>query len=254
MNSMTRRVTAIFTDRTAAERAADALVDLGAVRHEISLLTRHGEQPVSESHHDSVVEPAREVGDEGAPLTTTDEEHVAEGATTGAAVGAVVGLAAGLMTLLVPGFGLVMAAGPLAWALGGAAGATAAGAVAGGVYGALQDLGIDEAAAHGYHARLQSGDTLLSARVPLLPEEQIRAVLMEHGAEEVTLAPTSEAPAEAEVAPAVPAPTTFPPADPAVGPTVVPPVVGAAPVPPQPSDDTLLDEEEEIERAGSRRV
>lgn len=257
MQSMTRRVTALFDERADAERAADALVDLGAVRHEISLLAHHRDEALTERPHDSLVEPAREVGDEGAPLTTTDEQHAMEGAAAGAAIGAAVGLTAGVMTLLVPGFGLMLAAGPLAWALGGAAGATAAGAVAGGVYGALEDLGIEETAARGYEERLRSGATLLSARVPLLPEEQIRAVLVEHGADEVTFGPAPEVYAEEDVAPAVPAPTTFPPADPAMGPTLTPPPAGVAPVPPPPSyvrsDEEMLDEEEEPERSVGRR-
>jgi hypothetical protein len=257
MESMTRRVTAIFAERADAEQAADALVDLGAVRHEISLLSRAGDAPAVDRHDDSLVEPAREVGDEGAPLTTTDEETTAEGAATGAAVGAVVGLTAGLATLLVPGFGLVLAAGPLAWALGGAAGAVAAGAVAGGVYGALRDLDIDETAARGYEERLRRGDVLLTARVPLLPEEQIRAVLVEWNAEDVNFAPAPGAAVEEEVLPSVPAPTTFPLADPAVGPTLPPPLVGATPAGAARDDhlaDTLLDEEEEDRaRPGEQR-
>jgi len=257
MQSMTRQITALFADRADAERAADALVDLGTVRHEISLLWRQGSEEGAQQREDTLVEPAREVGDEGAPLTTTDEQHTVDGAAAGAAIGAAVGLAAGLMTLMVPGFGLVLAAGPLAWALGGAAGATAAGAVAGGVYGALQDLGIDETAARGYEERLRSGDTLLNARVPLLPEEQIRAVLSEHGAHEIRFGPAPEAAPEEPVAPAVPAPTTFPPADPAVGPTLTSPPAGVAPVPPPPpyvrTDEEDL-EEEEPERAAGRRL
>jgi hypothetical protein len=264
---MTRRVTAVFPDRADAERAADALMDLGAARHEISLLSRHGDEPVAAERHDSIIEPAREVGDDGAPLTTTDEQSTAEGAATGAAVGAAVGLAAGAAMLLVPGFGLVLAAGPLAWALGGAAGAAAAGAVAGGVYGALQDLGVEETTARGYEERLREGGMLLSARVPMLPEEQIRAVLVEHGAEDVHFAapPASggypaAATLEEEIEPAVPAPTTFPPADPAVGPTMPPSPAGTAPMPPPPvherTDDAWAEEEEEEqeqERTPGRR-
>jgi hypothetical protein len=257
MESMTRRVTAIFAERADAERAAEALVDLGAVRHEISLLSRHGDEPGTKQRHDSIVEPAREVGDEGAPLTTTDEQHTVDGAAAGAAIGAAVGLTAGLVTLVVPGFGLVLAAGPLAWALGGAAGATAAGAVAGGVYGALQDLGIDETMARGYEERLRGGDTLIAARVPLLPEEQVRAVLVEHGADEVAFSPAPEASAEETVEPAVPAPTTFPPADPAVGPTISPPQAGVAPVPPVTTygqtDEEAWDESETPEPSTGRR-
>jgi uncharacterized protein YjbJ (UPF0337 family) len=190
---MARRVTATFDSREAAERAAAALVDLGADRDHISTLARgeSGTTDTSEMGHregDHVIEPAREVGDSGAALTTTDEHDATQGAATGAALGAVAGIAAGLASLLGPGFGLVTAGGALAWALGGAAGATAAGAVAGGVYGGLRDIGIEDQHARTYEERVRSGDVLLTAVVPNMDAESIRSVLEEHGAEHVTFA------------------------------------------------------------------
>jgi uncharacterized protein YjbJ (UPF0337 family) len=188
-----RRVTATFDSREAAERAAAALVDLGADREQISTLARgeSGTADTSGMAHregDHMIEPAREVGDSGAALTTTDEHDATQGAATGAALGAVAGIAAGLASLLVPGFGLVTAGGALAWALGGAAGATAAGAVAGGVYGGLRDIGIEDQHARTYEERVRSGDVLLTAVVPNMDAESIRSVLEEHGAEYVTFA------------------------------------------------------------------
>jgi uncharacterized protein YjbJ (UPF0337 family)/uncharacterized membrane protein len=192
---MAERVAAIFDTREAAQRAADALADLGADREHISLLARGDEgtvasrtAPLGERDRDDFVEPAREVGDTGAPLTTADEDDTAAGAATGAAIGAVAGLAAGAMALMVPGFGLVLAAGPLAWALGGAAGATAAGAIAGGVYGGLRDIGIEEPYARSYEERIRGGDVLLTALVPSIAEERVLDILAEHGAEDVSFA------------------------------------------------------------------
>ena len=189
---MAQRVTAIFDDRADAERAADALVDLGADRGQISLLASGQEgmvhtAPVSglEDHH-SVIEPAREVGDSGAPLTTADEPDAAQGAATGAAIGAVVGIAAGLAALFVPGFGLVTVAGPLYWALGGAIGTAAAGAVAGGVYGSLRDIGIPEHHARSYEERIRGGHVLMTAVVPTLDQERIRDILAEYGGEDIS--------------------------------------------------------------------
>lgn len=190
---MAERVAAIFPTREAAERAADALEDLGADRAHISLLARGDEPlptpaPASMRQDEEFVEPAREVGDEGAPLTTTDEDEVASGAATGAALGAVAGLAAGAMALLVPGFGLVLAAGPLAWALGGAAGTAAAGAVAGGIYGGLRDVGIADTHARGYEERIRGGDVLLTALIPSIAEARALDILAEYGAEDVSFA------------------------------------------------------------------
>jgi uncharacterized membrane protein len=189
---MAQRVTAIFRNHEAAERAASALVELGAEDEHISMLAPGEQGPVASaaamSHQGEheFVEPAREVGDTGAALTTTDEQDAAKGAATGAAIGAVAGIAAGLAALMVPGFGVIMAAGPLSWAIGGAVGTAAAGAVVGGVYGGLRDIGIDETAARGYEERLRKGDVLLTALIPPLSEDRVREALNEHNAEDIS--------------------------------------------------------------------
>jgi len=189
---MAQRVTAIFISQEAAERAAGALTDLGAEDEHISMLAPGEQGPfastaaMSHQGEHQFVEPAREVGDSGAALTTTDEEDAARGAATGAAIGAVAGIAAGLAVLMVPGFGVIMAAGPLAWAIGGAVGTAAAGAVVGGVYGGLRDIGIDETAARGYEERLRQGGVLLTALIPPMSEDRVRKVLSEHHAEDIS--------------------------------------------------------------------
>lgn len=189
---MAQRVTAIFTNREDAERAADALVSMGADRSAISTVVRHaGDMPGDVTanqvpHHDHAVEPARDVGDAGAALTTSDPGDTAKGAEAGAVLGAIAGIAAGAAMLAVPGFGLILAAGPLSWAIGGAVGATIGGAVAGGVYGHLRDIGIDEIQARAYEQRLRGGDILMTALVPGLMESRVRDVLVEQNAEDVT--------------------------------------------------------------------
>jgi uncharacterized protein YjbJ (UPF0337 family) len=187
---MAQRVTAIFTNREDAERTADALVALGADRSHISTVVRHEDRPVDTAtarpHSEHLIEPAREVGDAGAPLTTTDEPDAARGAAAGAVIGAVAGILAGAAMLAVPGFGLVLAAGPLSWAIGGAVGATVGGAVAGGVYGSLRDIGISEPHARAYEERIRGGDVLMTALLPNLDEPRVRSVLAEHHAEDVT--------------------------------------------------------------------
>jgi uncharacterized membrane protein len=189
---MAQRVAAVFGSREAARRAADALSYLGADREQISMLARGDEGAVATTtaaeRHESeeMIAPAREVGDSGAALTTTDAEDVAQGAAAGAVLGAVAGVAAGLAVLMVPGFGLVAGAGPLLLGLGGAS--AAAGAVAGGVYGGLRDLGIEEQYARGYEERIRSGDVLLTAIIPATAEDDVLDVLAEHGAEDVSFA------------------------------------------------------------------
>jgi len=177
---MAQRVAAVFPTRDAAERAADALADLGADRGHISIVARGPDgqaatSPAGTAPSEHIVEPAREVGDSGAALTTSDPGDAAKGAT----IGAVAGLAAGLLALTVPGIGLVLAMGPLAAAMAG-------GAVAGGVYGGLKDIGIEEKHARGYEERIRGGHVLLTAVVPNADQQQVRTVLTEYDAEDIS--------------------------------------------------------------------
>lgn len=220
---MAQRVAAIFPSRVDAQRAADALVDLGADRAQISIVARGEDRDITtttpvtmDRNADRVVttppaadvgvdasvygttpgrpakefvEPARRVGDAGAPMTTADPDDAAEGAAEGAAIGAAVGIALGAAALMVPGVGPVLAAGPLAWALGGAVGTAVAGAIAGGIYGSLRDIGIEDRYARGYEERIRSGDVLLTAILPTnVAEDRILDVLSEYGAEDISFA------------------------------------------------------------------
>jgi len=196
---MAQRVAAMFQTRDAAERAADALVDMGADRGHISVVARGDRSAATPGGRattsstgaapsEHVVEPARKVGDSGAALTTSDQGDAAKGA----AIGAVAGLAAGLLALTVPGIGLVLAAGPLAAAM-------ASGAVAGGVYGGLRDIGIEEKHARGYEERIRGGHVLLTAIVPNIDQQRVRAILAEYDAEDISF--TEDRSAAAAAAP-----------------------------------------------------
>src|SRR6266542_1288572 len=99
--------------------------------------------------------------------------EVATGAATGAGAGAILGAAAGWLVgigaLAIPGIGPVVAAGPIASALGVAGTTAAAGAgvgvVAGGLVGALTGWGFSEAEARAYQDGVSRGEMLLAADV-----------------------------------------------------------------------------------------
>ena len=167
-------LTGLFASRDDAERAAAALMDHGVDRDEISIVTR-GEEITRPDDKKPTTEPR-----EG--ITTTTATDAGVGAAAGAGVGVAIGLLAGAAALFVPGFGLVMAAGPLAWALGGAAGTAAAGAVAGGVFGGLRDMGADEQAVHDYEEGLRQGATFLSARSDELSSVDMRQIFAKYNA------------------------------------------------------------------------
>jgi Heat induced stress protein YflT domain len=152
---MARKVVAgLFETPEAASRTINDLRSMGIDPQRVSVIARDKEQ-------------ARDVADK------TGAE-VATGAATGAGLGALLGGAAGWLVgigaLAIPGIGPVVAAGPIAAALG-TAGATAAagagvGVVAGGLLGALTGWGFSEAEARAYQEGVERGDLLLAVEVP----------------------------------------------------------------------------------------
>ena len=104
------------------------------------------------------------------PISTHPEEgeHVgaAEGSAFGAAVRPRLARRVGCpRPLAIPGIGPVIAAGPLAAGLLGAATGAVAGGATGGIVGGLLNMGVPEEEAHYYAEGLRRGGTLVSATV-----------------------------------------------------------------------------------------
>jgi hypothetical protein len=113
---------------------------------------------------------------------TKAPEGAAAGAGTGGVVGGAFGLLAGVGSIVVPGLGALVAAGPILATLSGAA----AGAAVGGVAGALIGLGIPEYEARYYEGTVGSGSTLIAVHTEDA-EERARAarIFDELGARDV---------------------------------------------------------------------
>jgi len=147
-------VAGLFDSQTAAQRAIEDLRTSSVDAGRVSVIARDKER-------------ARDVADQ------TGAE-VATGAATGAGVGAVLGAAAGWLVgigaLAIPGVGPIIAAGPIAAALGVAGTTAAAGAgvgvVTGGIVGALTGWGFSESEAKAYQDGIERGDLLLAVEVP----------------------------------------------------------------------------------------
>ncbi len=133
----------LFNSRSEAESAVHQLVSDGINRDHISMVSRGTNE-----------EDTRNLKKDD------DTSGAAKGAGIGAAVGGVGGLLAGLAGLAIPGIGPILAAGPIAAALGGALG----GAAAGGLIGALTDMGVPEHEARHYEDAVRQGKTLLTVR------------------------------------------------------------------------------------------
>ena len=160
-----QHVIGMFDSRTQAEAAIDRLRAHGVGVDEISVALK---------------DPGDGSAANLAGVTASHdmtEEGTAVGAVSGAAVGALVGILVAGSTMVLPGVGTFLVAGPLAAALTGAG----VGAASGGVLGALIGSGIPEADATQYLSGLQSGRVVVAAHVPDTRAADVHRVFDEAG-------------------------------------------------------------------------
>lgn len=143
-------IVAVFNSTANAHQATAQIASRGYSTDTVSVITRDNEEQ------------------------TTDT--VADGAISGAALGGLGGLLLGAGSLMIPGFGLLAAAGPIAGLL--------TGATAGGIIGALVDYGIPEDEASAYEYDLQNGKVVWTMQVED-GHEEIKEILRENGAQKV---------------------------------------------------------------------
>lgn len=157
-----RTVVAVFRDLDALQRAHDELLRLGANEVDVSIV-RQGDAP--------------------APPMSAGDTKAGAGTAAGAAAGVVLGGLAGLAAVAIPGFGALIAAGPIVAALGGAATGGALGALAGSFAG----LGMTNETAQEYEDAVRSGGTFLSVKTGD-PEmaERVSDLLRRYGAQNVS--------------------------------------------------------------------
>jgi hypothetical protein len=156
-------VVGVFHDRDQAERAIDELHRLGFRDDEIGFAVRGGDHV------------------EGTTVTDDRATDTGSGALSGAIAGAGIGgFIAAAASLLIPGFGPVVAGGILATLLGGAA----VGAAAGGILGALVGLGVPEEEARFYESEFHEGRIIVTVKAGARFTEA-RDILYRHGAYDV---------------------------------------------------------------------
>ncbi|HZS09171.1 MAG TPA: hypothetical protein VFD58_30330 [Blastocatellia bacterium] len=166
-------VSGLFRDKASAERAWDALVDLGYSRDESSVV-------LSDETHNRyfrIENPA------DAEPGSKALESAGVGGAIGTAVGGLLGALAAIGTsIALPGLGIVIA-GPIAAALAGAG----AGGVTGGLIGALVGSGMPEERAKYYEEGIKGGGVLISVTPHTAAEaERIERVWQEYGGEVVS--------------------------------------------------------------------
>lgn len=156
-----RTAAGVFDAGDRANQAANALRADGFAPEDISILSKY----------------TRGAEDELGAIGSHGGEGATVGAAAGGALGGLAGWLIGIGALTIPGIGPVLAAGPLAAALGG----LVAGGAIGGVAGALSGAGISDDAAHWYAEELGHGNWLVTVNAGGRYDEA-RRVLREFGA------------------------------------------------------------------------
>ena len=140
MERTTEAIAGFFRTREQGEAAREALMAAGFTTDEVGFVAGD-----TRGHTTPRIGPLESTG--------AGSEMVED-----AWIGGVVGLAAGMVAVVIPGIGPLLAAGPLAGAIGG----LTVGAATGGVIGLLRDHGVSEEEAEFYAEGVKRGGALVT--------------------------------------------------------------------------------------------
>jgi len=143
-STRTQTVVGLFDDMSDAQRAVTQLESTGISGSDINIVAGN-----ESGRYDNYT---------GGTDAGSVAKGAAGGAGAGAAIGGGLGLVAGLTALAIPGFGPIIAAGPIAAALTGGA----IGAAAGGMIGGLRKAGVPEHHANMYAEGVRRGHVLVT--------------------------------------------------------------------------------------------
>ena len=160
---MSKTVVGIFDNYSFAENAARQIKDRGLRTDDISIVAR---QDDSGGVNDKS---AKMVNDTG-----PRNDNISDGVVTGSVLGGLAGLLIGAGSMVVPGLGIVAAAGPITGLL--------TGAVTGGIVGGLVDLGIPENRSRQYESDIKAGKILFSMKADDDKVDEIATILRNNGA------------------------------------------------------------------------
>ncbi len=177
---MSKTVVGLFDDFQDAQNVVRELTTAGFRREAISIAANKTATGYTGDGSDFSVGTSGETG-----------HAVGKDAGVGAGIGGVVGLLTGLGLLAIPGVGPVLAAGPIAAALGigTAAASTLAGAgigaVAGGLIGGLTHIGVPKEHAEYYAEGVRRGGTLVTVDAPDNQAQQAVDIMNGNGAVDI---------------------------------------------------------------------
>lgn len=160
---MVKTVVGVFDSHDQAERAVAELRQSGFDTNEISIVAKEKQGQGRDMQSDTTM---------GMNMGT-----VSDGATTGGALGGLAGLAMGAGALAIPGLGPIIAAGPIAGLLSGAA--------TGGIAGSLIDWGIPEEQGRRYENEIKAGKILAAVRTHESKIDSAAEIFRQNGARDV---------------------------------------------------------------------
>jgi len=165
---MSKTVVAIFDSYDYAEKAARQIKDRGLRTDDISLVAKQGDEETRGTTATMGTRPGMGEGNRAV------NDNISGGVVTGGVLGGLAGLLIGAGSMVVPGLGIVAAAGPITGLLSGA--------VTGGIVGGLVDLGIPEDRSRQYETDIKAGKILFSMRTDEDKIDEVASILRSSGA------------------------------------------------------------------------
>jgi len=162
---MSKTVVGLFDSHDHAEIAARNIKDQGLRTDDISIIAKHGESGDKETEGNTMRN--------GAVIN----DNISDGVISGGVLGGIAGLVIGAGSMVIPGLGIIAAAGPITGLLSGA--------VTGGIVGGLVDLGIPENRSKQYESDVKHGKVLFSMKTDEDKVDRITSILRNSGASNV---------------------------------------------------------------------
>lgn len=169
---MQKTVVGVFKSESEAERAVGSLRENGFRDQEISIVAKDDGKRRQGKQNGAGTQSNR-----GGQAQGMQGDNISDGLASGAAWGGLAGLALGAGALAIPGLGPIVAAGPIAAALTGAA--------TGGLAGGLIDWGIPEESGQQLQEEVRRGNILALLRCSEDKVDKAANILRENGAKNV---------------------------------------------------------------------
>lgn len=182
---MSKTVVGLFDTQDHAEAAARRVKDQGLRTDDISIVAKRGDtgDPYDAGASGGIGYGGGRTGvdaDVGAGAEsgrTGVNDNISDGVISGGLLGGIAGLLIGAGSMIIPGLGIIAAAGPITGLLSGA--------VTGGIVGGLIDLGIPESKSRQYESEVKQGKVLFSMKTDEDKADRVISILRSSGASNV---------------------------------------------------------------------